>query len=153
MTRFHILLTAALFWSCPGCRPARPPAFSWWRLGLTWMPLPHRLHPHGQAFAQLWGKRLGLRSTSFLRRRSLREHSVGWEWRWGWDGRENPVLSCRIPVCTGRDRPSVSTLLCSIGQHVVLNTFPLLPLLSQCPLCLCLVSGCLDPAGLLIQVS
>lgn len=80
------------------------------------MSLPHRLYPHGQAFPQLWGEHWGLSSTSLLHRHGLREHKMGCKWRWGWDGRENPVLSCGIPACTGKNHPSVSILLCNTGK-------------------------------------
>lgn len=101
------------------------------------MLLPLRVHPHGQAFAHLWGECSCLRSSSLPRRRSLREHDVGWERRRGRDGRESPVLSCGIPVCPGRDRPSVSILLCSTGKHVVLNTCSLSFPFSASALCAC----------------
>lgn len=74
---------------------------------------------------------------------------MGMEMGMSWDGPENFVLSHWIPGYTA-GAVTASILLCSI---VFLNMSPLLPLLSQCPLCLCLVSGCLDALRLLIQVT
>lgn len=157
--RFHILLTAALFWSCLGCRPTCPTTLSWQRLVLSWKPPLHHLHPCSQAFMWLWGKCLGLRSTCLLQHHSVREHRVGWEWRWGWDGMAGKNLSCPVgslwnPAC-GRDHPSVSILFRSIGKHIVLNTHSLSFPFSASALCACalrLVSRCLDPPGLLVRV-
>lgn len=70
----------------------------------------------------------------------------------GWQGKPCPVLQ----------DPNVHRQGLSLCVHSPLQhwqaccpkyTFPFLPLLSQCPLCLCLVSGCLDPPGLLVHVS
>lgn len=52
--------------------------------------------------------------------------------------------------CAQAGAVTASILLCST---VFLNISPLLHLLRQCPLCLCLVSGCLGLPRLLIQIT
>lgn len=158
MTRFHILLTAALFWSCPGCRLTCPTTLSSGRLVLSWKPPLHHLHPFGQAFAWLWGKCLGLRSTCLLQHHSLR---TDWAGNGDGDGMAGKNLSCPVgslwnPAC-GRDHPSVSILLCSIGKHVVLKTHSLSFPFSASALCACALCqgtwihlGCLYKSGVSI---
>lgn len=87
------------------------------------------------------------------------QSGLGMEMGMGWDGMAGKNLSCPVgslwnPAC-GRDHPSVSILFCSIGKHIVLNTHSLSFPFSASALCACalrLVSGCLDPPGLLVRV-
>lgn len=138
--RFHILLTAALFWSCLGCRPTCPTTLSWQRLVLSWKPSLHHLHACSQAFVgQVFGFEEHLSPPT--PQHAGAQSGLGMEMGMGWDGREKPVLSCGIPMesCLWQG-PSlcVHSLLQHWQAHCPKHTFPLLPLLSQCPLCLCL---------------
>lgn len=154
MTRFRILLTAALFLELPALQASPsnhlPPAEAGAELDAPAAPCPPPWPglrtPVGRVLVfeeqlpppspQPAGARCGL----------------GTETGTGWKGKPCAVL---------RD-PSVPRQGPSLCVHPPLQhwqarcpkyVLPLLPLLSQCPLCLCLVSGCLDPPRLLVQVS
>lgn len=79
----------------PGLQASPPNCLFLEEAGLSWMPLPHRLHLHVQAFTQM----------------CVEEHlpplsplPAGAQCGLGmrWDGSENLVLSHSIPVYTGR---------------------------------------------------
>lgn len=83
------------FWSCLGCRPARPTVFSRSRLDWAECPCPSAPTPISRP-----SLRCALRSTFLLSHHSLQEHNVSWGWKW--DGPKNLFLSFWIPVYTGR---------------------------------------------------